>query len=43
MNQLTFTVLIGGSMVVTMIVWIYLVAITIRQYRHGTTESPPAT
>lgn len=33
MTPTTFTALIGGSMIVTSIVWIFLVAITIQEYR----------
>lgn len=36
MTPLTFTILIGGSMVVSSLVWIYLVYITIQEYRRQT-------
>ena len=36
MSPITFTILIGGSMLVTSVVWIFLVFITIQEYRRGT-------
>ena len=39
MTPTTFTILLGGSMVVTSIVWLYLLAITIRQYRSESKRS----
>lgn len=42
MSQLTFTILIGGSMVVTTLVWLYLLVITVRQLRTGLTADREA-
>ena len=42
MSPLTFTVLIGGSMVLSSIIWVYLVIITIREYRRHATASTGA-
>lgn len=39
MTPLTFTILIGGSMVVSSLVWIYLVYITIQEYRRQKTTT----
>ena len=35
MSPTTFTILVGGSMLVTTLVWIYLIAITVQEYRRG--------
>ncbi len=43
MSPLTFTILIGGSMVLSSIIWVYLVIITFREYRRHMTASSGAT
>jgi uncharacterized membrane protein len=42
MTPVTFTVLIGGSMIVTSIVWVFLVTITIQEYRRQTGRNKKA-
>jgi len=42
MSPITFTILIGGSMIVTSIVWLFLVGITIQEYRRQITGTEGA-